>query len=290
MSLQAFERVAVACTSDHVDHGLLEYAALLSSGDSPATVLVAATPAERVLRSLTPEARGIFQRRGVTSLAFQPLLESDLDAVLSAARDFQADLLVVRHPSVYRDDRLMGKRLLKESPCSICCIPRECAPVIERVALGVDMSPEGASLITQATRLCRQIQADELFVVHSYFLDSAIEDEQLDKELRDRKLLELYGFIARSRAGTVKTTPLLEQSARYDRAVLRAAVRESADLVVIGRSPLPRLPVPSPPSKSELLLRDCDVPLLQLKVTAQKPTILEILQKRLFSQPEPAFN
>jgi hypothetical protein len=281
MSQAIYPRIAVACTGSSVERDLLEYAALLSQGEPPARVMVAAVPADTVVRTVMPEARNVFNGRAASTLSFQLLMERDLDSVFDAARDFSAGLLLVRHPRSLPDGRAFARRLLSESPCSVCVFPEARAPRIQRVLAGFDLNAEGLSLLGSAAALYRCAGAEELIAMHACFRDSIIDDKEIERGFLEERTLELYRFMARAPIGGINCTPVLENNARFDRALLHTAQRLSADLIVIGSE-----------IRRDMLdiLWESSVPILMAKGTRESVSRLEIWKKRLFPYPEPRFN
>jgi nucleotide-binding universal stress UspA family protein len=290
MTHGAFQRVIVACSGSQVDCALLDYAALFSGEEERAEVLVAATPADPVLHALGPAARAIFQRRGSRAVTFQPILEADLDSVLAMARRFQADVLVVRHPRHFTDASAFAGRLLSEAPCSVCFVPHGSLPRVRRVVAGIDLDSQGAAVLARASSVCANLGAEELVAVHACRLETWVESPQNTERFRHEKMLELYRFMARARLGGVNCTPVLEADSTFPQALLRAAMRDSADLLIIGQSPTRHIRLLSPPREAGALLSECRLPLLHLRTGGRKPSLLTFLRKRVFSQPEPSFN
>jgi hypothetical protein len=276
-----FSRIAVACTGPAVEEDLLEFAALLSRGDPPARVMVAAVPAEPVIRGVMPAARSVFHGRSAPALSFQLLMERDLDAVFDAARDFSAQLLVVRHPREVPDGRRMAGRLLSEAPCSVCLAPANRTLRIRRVLAGIELTEGGRALLGSAAALCRRSGVEELIALHACFRDSIVDDEAIERRFREEMTLALYRFMARAPVGGINCTPVLEDCARYGRALLRAAERYSPDLIVVGRG--------SGRESSELLW-ESPAPVLYARLEAQPLSFREAWKRRWFSTPEPRFN
>jgi hypothetical protein len=278
-----FSRILAVHTGHQTDRELLQYAALLVSSQSEASTLMAAFPGESILGSLAPAARSIFAARGVQAPAMRLFAEPELDCVFEAAVEYDADLILARRPHDGRQGRAVGRRLVSEAPCSVCLLPPNVAPRIERAIAGVDLSHKGRALLASAARFCGQTGAEELIALHSCFRETLIGEDQIGESFLDRRLVDLHRLLPRAALAHLDCTPAVEESVSHDRALLRAIRAHKADVVVVGR--WGRLPtaLAYPSRELENLLWHCPVPLLQV-------LLFKALGARLFVNQEPVFN
>jgi nucleotide-binding universal stress UspA family protein len=309
-----FPRMLVVHDSQRLEVNLLQYAALLASREPEPSVMIAASPADTIQQprlpwppwaeaaapmtgpngdipfsgepSLASGARRVFATGGVSEISVRLLPEPDLEAVFDAAREHAADLIVVHHPRTHTRGRALARRLMAESPCSVCFVPDAAAPRLDRVVAGVEASPDGAALLERMAHVCDTWGADELFAVNVAFRETLAGGSEIDERFQQESMLGLYRFMARVPLNGTNCTPVLEEHGRFDRALLKAAAEHNAAMVVVGRSTSHSwLTGPAP---SEELLWDCPVPLLQ--VGAGKVSLLDSVKKRLRTAPEPPFN
>ncbi len=91
-------------------------------------------------------------------------------------------------------------------------------------------------------------------------------------------------FLARVELHGVDCTPIVEGAPSPYRALSRALAQRDADLVVVGQRPgaVPRM--------STRLMRECEVPLLQVRLADFPLTRWQALKDRWFAEEEFAFN
>lgn len=282
ISDQGFHRVLLVHTGEGPELDLLDYAALLSSGGRGMSTTVAAYPSDAVLRFLVPAARARFEARGLVPPDLRLLPELDMDAAFEAAVEAQADLLVMRHPRLFDRPRAMARRVLTESPCSVCLVPEQAPSRIGCILAGIDLDESGRRVLSQAASLYHSAQAEELIALHSCFHETASEDEHQRERFRFERTLDLLRFMARASLSGISCTPLTEEAASPHSALARVARERSADLVVVGRRS------GSAPRVSGGLLWECAQPLVQVLLPG--PGGVKGALRRIFSNPEPKFN
>jgi nucleotide-binding universal stress UspA family protein len=275
----AFPRVLLVHTAAHPEADLLDCAAMLSGGETE----IAAYPSGAVLRSLSPAVRYRFEARGLAPPRVRLLAELDVDAAFEAASAARADLLVMRHPRAFDRPRALARRLLVESPCSICLVPEGAPARIDCILTGISLDESGRHLLDRAASLYRSTRAQELIALYSCFHDSVCSDEDQHQEFVSERTLALLRFMTKARPAGVSCTPLIEEAAEPHRALARVAAERSADLVVVGRRR------GAAPRVSASLLWDCPAPLVQVLLPGPARGIRTVL-RRVFSNPEPKFN
>ncbi len=270
-----FPRVLLVHTGDRPDIDLIDWAALLSSG----ATTVAAFPSDIVLRSLAPATRRRFLARGLAAPNLRFLAEPDVDAALEAAAEAKADLLVMRHPRLFEKSRSLARRVLAESPCSICLVTERAPSRIERIVAGIDLDDSGQEVLTQAASLYHSTGAEELIALHSCFHETLSDDEEHHERFRFEREIALLRFMSRARLPGVSCTPLVEEAAQPHRALARVASQLAADLVVVGRRS------GSAPRISNRLLWECTSPLVQVLLPDTGGGLRAFL-RRFFSNPD----
>lgn len=287
----AFSRIVAIHDGDTLDRALLDQAAMLAAMDASSSTVVAALPGAATALALGDAARSAFAERGARDVTLRLLPEPDVDAALDAARDHNADLLVVRNPRGLKRGRVIGKRLLAESPCALWfALGDKPGLELHRVVVGAGLTPEGAELLERMAHFCAAAGADEMLAVHARFRETLAAGEDVDRRFRDQSMLELYRFMARVPLNGTSCTPVLEEHARYRQAILKAVTERDAQLAVVGRSVGGGIEFLRGQREALDLLCECPAPLLQVPLAGAKSGLLEALQKRLFRESEPAFN
>lgn len=282
-TIGAFQRVLLVQTGEDPELDLLDYAALLCSGGKGATTTVAAYPSDGVLRSLVRAARARFEARGLAAPNVQLLPEPDMDAAFEAAEESRADLMVLRHPLLFDKPEAVAHRVLNESPCSVCMVPRQSPSQIGCILAGIDLDDTGRELLNRAASLYESTQAAELIALYSCPYDAMWDDEQQRERFRSERTLDMLRFMARIRLPRIYCTPLVEEAAHPHRALARVARERGADLVVVGRRS------GSAPRVSPQLLWECAQPVIQVLLPGSGSGLREFLRK-IFPHPEPKFN
>ena len=274
-----FRRVVVADTSAEFDFDLVQYGAALASLDRN-TELVVLSRATRALQSFAVAPRPALAARGVGAaerVSCQVLVEADVDGLLGAVRDLEADLMVVRRPERVSRWRAVSRRLALESPCSICLVPAG-SPLHPRcVVAGIEPGEEGARLLRAAASICRSAGGGELVGVRTWFGWTMDPTEAALDRMRERQWLDLFRFVQQVDLDGVDCTPRVEECSRFSTGVLRVARERGADLVVTAM-----------PEQPEDLARRCPVPLLLFQRPGYRRPIRDFL-KRLFTTPDPTF-
>jgi hypothetical protein len=173
--------------------------------------------------------------------------------------------------------------VLTEAPCSVCFVPLDAPPRLERVLAGIDLDHAGHELLSHAARLCHAARAEELLAVHSCFRETLDDGETSRERFHTARTLDLFRFMARAELNGVTCTPLLEEARAPHRALSRMASEHRADLVLVGRRPGAAARIASE------LLWDCPAPLVQLLLPKLAVGLRDML-RRVFSNPEPMFN
>lgn len=267
-----FRRVLLVHTDEEPQRDLLEYTALLASVTVAGDAVVAAYPSNGVLRDLTPAALRPFEARRLPRPAVELLAEPDVEGVLEAAREHRADLMIMRHPQAFDASRELAKRILTESPCSVCFVPHGAPPRLRRVLAGLDLDAAGRTLLDHAVQLCYAARSEELIGLHA-----CAREGKLDCSM------QLFRLLGEIDLDGLACTPILEDDSAPQRALARIAAERGADLVVVGRKP------GAPPRVAYSLLWDCSVPVAQMLLPLPVTGVRGFL-RRVFSNPEPKFD
>ena len=191
-------------------------------------------------------------------------------------------MLVMRHPAAFEKPRALARRILHESPCSVCLVPGNAPPRVERILAGIRTDDSGRNVLSQAASLYHAAQAEELLAVHSCFYEIFDGDQVMYERFCSERTLELYRFMAGMRLPGVSCTPVLAEGAAPQRVLAREASGRSADLVVVGRQ------LGTPARISTELLKVCQLPLVQVLLPHPGDGMRGRL-RRFFSNPEPKF-
>lgn len=223
-----FRRIFVADLSATLDVSLLKYGANIASLERGTQVTVAAVPSTEVLRSLVPAARSAFASCPGVDVACRVLVEPDVDSLFKLVSEAHADLLLVRHPHRWPDGRLLARRIVTESPCSVWMVPDGVSHRLRRVAVDVGQQSAGHQLLRLACALGREARTEALLAIEVRFASLFA---SLD-ELRERTKFELSCLMARMEVGDMECSVLVEDSPHAFRALRRTASEQRADLLV----------------------------------------------------------
>lgn len=280
-----FRRIFVAHLSASLDFDLLRYGAGVAALGRDTEVIVGALPGDTVLRSLVPAVRAIFAERQEVGVSSRVLIDPEVDGLFSVAADCGADLLLVRHPGCGRDGRLLARRMMAESPCSVWMVPEGMTPRLRRVAVEVGSAATNAHILRLACTLGRYAGSELLVAIHVR-VASALEKLE---ELREQKEFELQCMMARLDVGDMEYMLHVDESPFVSRTLRRAAGRQQADLLVAasrGHEPLSWLW-----GRSEMddFVDPGSSALLGIHVPGPPPTWWDTA-RRFLAAPEPSFN
>jgi hypothetical protein len=223
-----FKRIFVADLSATLDVSLLQYGAGIAALERGTQITVAAVPSTEVLRSLVPAARSVFAACPGADVSCRVLVEPDVDSLFKLVSQSEADLLLVRHPHRWPDGRLLARRIVTESPCSVWLVPDGVSHRLRRVAVDVGPHTAGHQLLRLACALGREARTEALLAIQVSFasLFATLDD------LRERTMLELSCLMARMEVGDMECSVLVEDSPHAFRALRRTAREQRADLLV----------------------------------------------------------
>ncbi len=280
-----FRRIFVADLSASLDLDLLRYGASIAAMGRDTEVIVGALPGDRVLRSLVPAVRTIFAERQEVGVSCRVLVDPEIDGLFTVMADCGADLLLVRHPGRWPNGRVIARRMMSESPCSVWFVPEGVTPRLRRVAVEVGSAGASAHILRLACALGRQAGAEFLVAIH-VSVASAL--ERLE-ELRAQKLLELQCMMARLDSGDMECLVHLDESPYISRTLRRAARWQQADLLVASSRTHEPLDWLRGRSEMDELVDLGSSALLGIRVPGPPPNWWDVLG-RIFSAPEPSFN
>jgi hypothetical protein len=289
MKAATFQRILAIHIDSGLDRSLLNYAASLAALDGSAKTLVAALPTDIVLRKLRQFVREAFWAHGVAKPSLHLLNEPELDGILDLANHWSADLIVSPHPRVLSKGRGVARRLLYEAPCSVCFVPPNAVPRIERAVAEIEISDSGRELFRRIAGFCRRARATELIALRTLEGRTLAPNGTEESPAQREALLELYRMIPRAQFGETICTPVIEEDPVPERAILRVIRRQRIQLVMVGRAGQAPFPLSAPSRKIENLLWKCPAPLLQVLLPGGGMSLGRAL-RAIFSGSEPAFN
>ena len=248
-----FRRLLIALTGAAADAGLLEYAAMVAGLceatdvhflylTEPASTLAAA----RASALVTPEAIPAALRPAIethflsapkpANLHHHALRGDPFVSVARVAKTHDVQLLLISPPG--KDHTLAGHRrlllrLIRESPFSLWVVPPRSNPAISYILSPIDFSATAAAAFELAV-LVAYVSDASLLTLHVYF-NSSVTTRRKDAEtLREEKSDAVWEFKRRFDLTGVQVRLLVEESAKPDRAIARAAREQHADLIVMG--------------------------------------------------------
>jgi nucleotide-binding universal stress UspA family protein len=211
-----------------------------------------------------------------------------IDRLLEFAAREGADLVLTGHRRGRSGRRSMARRLAMNAPCSLWMVPEGATPAISRVLAAVDFSSHSAHAFSAAAGIAAAAGQARCWVLNVYFNQIAVGGSGPSKELRRIGEAELERFLDPLDARGLRVERLVEESYSISEAILAAARRERADLVVMGtrgRSPAAAVLLGS---ESEQVIREAALPVLIVKPVGERDGLLEVLLSgNLRSDPAP---
>lgn len=176
-----------------------------------------------------------------------PGIESDwhvvpgvrIDALLRAATQLRADVILVGHRRERSGRRSLARRLAMVAPCSVWLVPEGAPATIHTVLAPVDFSDNSADALRTAVEVARTSGATALTVLHVTFDPTIVRYDEHVAEQRADEDDHLRRFLAGVDTAGVRMTALTEEGPDAARTVLRVAAERQADLIVMstrGRS------------------------------------------------------
>ncbi|MCU1232343.1 MAG: sulfate transporter [Candidatus Solibacter sp.] len=271
-----FRRILVALSGRDTDRGLLRYAAMLNRILAGAEILCLHVAGE----DDCPHLRRKFADSVAELLpdGHSEVVGGDvLDSVLAVATAQNSDLILLGHSSGRRR-RSLARRLSMKAPCSVWIAPDQALPSINRVLVPIDFSRISADTVSVATALAEAAGLDECLALHVEFNQAVVTFDEVDEiaaQDRDRA----FGlFIAPIDLHGVWVKPLFVDSPNVAQTIVRTAVEEACDLIVMGtrgRSPSAAVLLGS---ETEHCLMTTPVPLLAVKHFGSRLSLLQALR------------
>jgi nucleotide-binding universal stress UspA family protein len=271
-----FRRLLVALSGRDSDCGLLRYAAMLHRILAGAEALCLHVAGE----GDSPDVRQKFAS-GVAELlpgAVSEVVTGDiLDSILAVAAAQHADLILLGHSSGRRR-RSLARRLSMKAPCSVWIAPGNAQPSIKRVLVPFDFSPISADTMSVATALAEAGGLDECLALHVEFNEAVVTFDEMDEIVAEDRDHAFGLFIAPINLHGVWVKHLFIDSAHVAQTIVRTAVEQSCDLIVMatrGRSPSAAVLLGS---ETEHCLMATPVPLLAVKHFGAHLSLLKALR------------
>ena len=282
-----FRRILVGLTATPADEDVLGYARMLGriAGNLPMRFLFvhvsgAGEETDRppvsmaaVYDRLAAAVRDRFGEASRAEVSCHVLQGPRIDALLDFAVREESDLILVGHRPGRSGRRSMARRLAMNAPASLWLVPSGAPAVVSRVLSAVDFSPPSAHAASAAARISAAAGLDTCWALNVYFNDVAIGGETLSRIQQ----AELDRFLQPLDSRGVRIVPQVEESYGVAEAILSAAKRGGADLVVMGtrgRSPATAVLLGS---ESEQVIRETGVPVLIVKPAGEREGVLQAL-------------
>jgi nucleotide-binding universal stress UspA family protein len=230
--LLPFRRVLVGWARSGSDDHLVEYAARVAGEAELSFVHVGRLSEPRSAAVLEEMRAQVARLSSGASLLVPPAVHVlhgvRIDLLLAQAVAADADLIMLGQRSV-RARRTLARRLAMKAPCSVWMVPGHAPLRVTRVLAAVDFSPSSAAALRAATQLISGVEQTQCLALH---VDVEETPERRQPAGRTAELawqeftasLDLppaFRFVAEPGRSAAKT-------------LCDAAVREDADLIVMG--------------------------------------------------------
>jgi nucleotide-binding universal stress UspA family protein len=247
-----FRRPLVALSLTGPDRDLLHYAAVAFGPDPSLAV--------RFLHVLPPVAGGVAgegKLEGVRNTVRAALEEhapalvrnaildvredaARVDGVLRAAAEHDSDVVMLGHRRARSGRRSLARRLALMAPSSVWLVPEGSSATLQRILVPTDFSASSADSLRVAAALAALHGLGHLTAVHVRFDPALSQYAEHSAEFRTVEVHDFEQFLAGVDTGSVRVDYAFEDSPMPAHALLRAAERLHADLIVMhtrGRSP-----------------------------------------------------
>jgi SulP family sulfate permease len=271
-----FRRLLVALSGRDTDCALLRYAAMLRRILAGAEILCLHVAGE----SDSPDLRRNFTSSVAELLpdALSEVVAGDvLDSILAVAAAHHSDLILLGHSSGRRR-RSLARRLSMKAPCSVWIAPGQAQPSINRVLVPFDFSPISADSVSVATALAEAAGLEECLGLHVEFNHAVVTFDEMEEIVAGDRDRAFGLFIAPINLHGIWVKPLFVDSPNVAQTILRVAVEQACDLIVMGtrgRSPSAAVLLGS---ETEHCLMATPVPLLAVKHFGAHLSLLQALR------------
>jgi sulfate permease, SulP family len=285
-----FQNIVVGLTATEADEGLLRYARLLCTlGANPRLHFVHVQGAGDTGPGLTGEAAQAHVRISAAvrhhftgefmngRISCHVLQGPRIDRLLEFGAREGADLVLVGHRRDRSGRRSMARRLAMNAACSLWMVPDGAEAAISRVLAAVDLSRHSAYAFRAAAGVAAAAGVPACTALHVYFNEVAIGGSEPSQELRRASETDLQRFLDPLDASGVAVEPKVEERYSVPAAIMTAVRQHGTDLVVMGTRGRSNAAAVLLGSESEQVIRESAVPVLIVKPTGERNSLLEVL-------------
>jgi nucleotide-binding universal stress UspA family protein len=188
-----------------------------------------------------------------------------LDEILIHAAEIRADAILLGHHRERRGRRSLARRFAAAAPCAVWMVPDGSVPRLGRALAAFDLSPASAEAIRAAAAVARAAGVVELALLHVRQSPARYSEADFQR------------FVSTLDLNPLRPRLLVEDAKVAGRAIVQAAARIDADLVVMGaRGQNPSRTVLLG-SETEQTLRESAVPVLVVKAATDGAVPLDAL-------------
>lgn len=200
-------------------------------------------------------------------------------ALSDIARRQRADLMILHLPGAGRQRTRYARHLVRHAPCSICLIPAPSPVTIRRLCVAMDFSRESSRALSVAVKLAGLTGIAEIVCIHCYTvpvgnLSAGKRFLEMSEAMRDLAKGRLTRLLKRVNTAGVVTRCVIEQDRNPSDGIVRTAVREKADMIVVGTRGRKNLAAALlVPSVSEAIATKSPLPVLAVKLPGEGLTL-----------------
>jgi nucleotide-binding universal stress UspA family protein len=176
-------------------------------------------------------------------------------------------------------------RSASSDPGSQWLVPADSPPIIRRILVPVDYSPESAECLRVALDLAERWPLSVCMSLHVYFQDLPFVSDMSRRSFRRAIAATHEAFVEQFDDTSIKVRPLFCEGASVARTIVRMAEREAVDLIVMTARTRSRSAALLLDSRAAQVICDAPCPILVLQTPGNTVSLLTTLFERIAHGP-----
>lgn len=199
-----------------------------------------------------------------------------IDMLLEIAVERQHDVIILGHRAERSGSRSLARRLAMTAPSSVWLAPEGASEQLDVIMVAVDLSDNSADALSVATSLAARHGHRRVYAVHVQGDGGAGSHDASDSATT------LERFLERSERHGIEVEPVVERRGKAADAILGAAHRRGADLLVMSTRGRSRAAAVLLGSTTSDVLATATIPVLAVKHYGTSMTLRDVLVSQRF--------